>query len=318
MLYYLIIAVFVLTIAVTSGSIVITSQLRIAYKSDFFGTLMYFLVFYFTFGFYALWGQMLISSFLSGFVTQALLERITDIMVLFGSPFLVFASLMFIRFMRDLTGRKTSNSFAVGYIIFHLLLIAGLGLALVKNPDLNALKAIRYYFIALSFLYTGAGAYFALFPRKKPFHPEADDLKKLAVGLFVLMMIHNTLMLLYDSNIILALLFIFSYFMYGGFIPVFLKYGINLLPKSETNDAFHRFCEQYAISSREQDIINEICMGLTNQQIADKLFISLQTVKDHTHRIYSKTECASRVQLIRKVNENSQVLLHPHPVVFNK
>ena len=41
----------------------------------------------------------------------------------------------------------------------------------------------------------------------------------------------------------------------------------------------------------------EICSGKTNQQIADDLFISLQTVKDHIHHIYLKTGVKNRVQL---------------------
>jgi ATP/maltotriose-dependent transcriptional regulator MalT len=32
------------------------------------------------------------------------------------------------------------------------------------------------------------------------------------------------------------------------------------------------------------------------------LFISLQTVKDHTHRIYSKIGIRSRMQLVQLVN----------------
>jgi DNA-binding NarL/FixJ family response regulator len=69
------------------------------------------------------------------------------------------------------------------------------------------------------------------------------------------------------------------------------------------NLTFDRFCSTFEISKREKEVIHEICKGLSNQQIADKLFISLQTVKDHTHRIYGKTFCTSRAQLIRMVNE---------------
>ncbi|MCK5470499.1 MAG: response regulator transcription factor, partial [Cyclobacteriaceae bacterium] len=46
----------------------------------------------------------------------------------------------------------------------------------------------------------------------------------------------------------------------------------------------------------------QICEGKTNQQIADELFISLQTVKDHTHRIYSKIGINSRMKLVQLVN----------------
>jgi DNA-binding NarL/FixJ family response regulator len=56
------------------------------------------------------------------------------------------------------------------------------------------------------------------------------------------------------------------------------------------------------ISKREKEIVQQICEGKTNQQIADELFISLQTVKDHTHRIYSKIGINSRMKLVQLVN----------------
>ena len=41
-------------------------------------------------------------------------------------------------------------------------------------------------------------------------------------------------------------------------------------------------CEGFAISEREIEIIKHIALGLSNKQIADKLFLSFHTV--HTHR----------------------------------
>jgi len=55
--------------------------------------------------------------------------------------------------------------------------------------------------------------------------------------------------------------------------------------------------EQYAITPREFEVVKEIYTGKTNKELADKLFITVQTVKDHTHRIYQKTEVKNRTQL---------------------
>ena len=52
--------------------------------------------------------------------------------------------------------------------------------------------------------------------------------------------------------------------------------------------SFEEFCKKFEVSPRETDIVREICNGLSNKEISEKLFISLQTVKDHTHRIYIK------------------------------
>lgn len=49
-----------------------------------------------------------------------------------------------------------------------------------------------------------------------------------------------------------------------------------------------------ALSKREYEVAALVAAGLTNQRIADALFISLGTVKDHVHAILTKTGLPSR------------------------
>ncbi|MBN2634836.1 MAG: response regulator transcription factor [Prolixibacteraceae bacterium] len=90
-------------------------------------------------------------------------------------------------------------------------------------------------------------------------------------------------------------------------IPVFLNIKSKKNPVHEENKNldFDAFCELYEISKREAEIVLEICTGKTNKAISEKLFITLQTVKDHTHRIYTKTGVRSRVQLANLVREKT-------------
>ena len=62
-----------------------------------------------------------------------------------------------------------------------------------------------------------------------------------------------------------------------------------------------RFLAEYRISRREEEVIRELCAGKSNREIAEALFISVQTVKDHIYRIYLKTEVKNRVQLINLI-----------------
>jgi hypothetical protein len=94
MIDYLKIILLVLSFALTSGGILIASHLRTTYKTDFFASLLFFQVFWFTFGFYALWGQIAIASLLGSRVETELLVKINNAAVFLGSPFLVFAWLM--------------------------------------------------------------------------------------------------------------------------------------------------------------------------------------------------------------------------------
>jgi len=71
--------------------------------------------------------------------------------------------------------------------------------------------------------------------------------------------------------------------------------------------------EKYNISKREAEIIALICEGRSNKEIEDMLYISLQTVKDHIHRIYKKARVKkNRVQLTNLFNPSKDV--HAAPV----
>jgi DNA-binding NarL/FixJ family response regulator len=53
-----------------------------------------------------------------------------------------------------------------------------------------------------------------------------------------------------------------------------------------------------ALSNREIEILVEVCRGLSNQEIADKLFISKRTVDKHRANILEKTGCKNTANLV--------------------
>jgi LuxR family maltose regulon positive regulatory protein len=57
------------------------------------------------------------------------------------------------------------------------------------------------------------------------------------------------------------------------------------------------------ISERELEVLRLIAAGLSNREIADKLFISLNTVKTHTKNINSKLNVNSRTKAITRAKE---------------
>jgi len=54
------------------------------------------------------------------------------------------------------------------------------------------------------------------------------------------------------------------------------------------------------ISKRELDVLNLMANGLSNEEIAGKLFISLNTVKTHSSNIYLKLDVKRRIQAVEK------------------
>jgi DNA-binding NarL/FixJ family response regulator len=52
------------------------------------------------------------------------------------------------------------------------------------------------------------------------------------------------------------------------------------------------------LTRREREIVQLICDGQSNQEIADETGSSLATVKKHIHSIFRKLEVSSRSRLI--------------------
>lgn len=57
------------------------------------------------------------------------------------------------------------------------------------------------------------------------------------------------------------------------------------------------------ISTRELEVLRLIAAGHSNQEIAEKLFISLNTVKTHTSNLFQKLNVTRRTQAIQKAKE---------------
>ena len=75
------------------------------------------------------------------------------------------------------------------------------------------------------------------------------------------------------------------------------KYYVAAVENADFSEKMENVIGKYGISKREVEVFELICKGMTNQEISDSLFISVQTVKDHIHRIFIKTGVKNRVQL---------------------
>lgn len=304
MLRLLIYLLFILSVAFASAGIILVSRLRNRYRSGFLSTLMYFQVFIYTFGFYGIWGQLVIKTFLSDWVSAETIIRISDISILLGLPFLVFSWLMLIRFSMEISGKKSSDWFVFWFLLINFIIILAIGYVISDRSESKPALLIRYYFIILNFLYTVIASAIILIPGNKRSLLLKNEQRIVAVASVVFMVAQGITLYFYKDGIVTGIVFILIFFAGNSFLPVYMSYGVAIRDSEEEPAAtisFDDFCKKYEVSPRESDIVREICNGLSNKEISDKLFISLQTVKDHTSRIYFKTNVRSRTQLMNLV-----------------
>lgn len=72
------------------------------------------------------------------------------------------------------------------------------------------------------------------------------------------------------------------------------------MKKRDLNEqvSLNRITQRDSLTKREQEIIGLVQAGLTNQEIALKLNISINTVKMHLQNIYAKLSVRKRSKLI--------------------
>ena len=91
---------------------------------------------------------------------------------------------------------------------------------------------------------------------------------------------------------LMAVMFVLCIFMF------FQLYHVMYMPAKVEPDYIIQFASQYGLSQRESDLMRLILGGNTNKEIAEKLFISENTVKFHVRNLLRKTGCKKRSELL--------------------
>lgn len=68
-------------------------------------------------------------------------------------------------------------------------------------------------------------------------------------------------------------------------------------PKAVSDSRLSQPLEKYGLTSRELEIISVIVAGYANKEIAQKLSISEQTVKNHLRNVFNKLGVSNRLEL---------------------
>jgi DNA-binding NarL/FixJ family response regulator len=79
--------------------------------------------------------------------------------------------------------------------------------------------------------------------------------------------------------------------------------------KKAKSDSTDVESDENLLSKREIEVLKLFAEGMTNQEIADKLFISIRTVESHKNHIMARLELKTTVDLVKFAIRNNIVLL---------
>jgi len=313
---FLFIPVIILSVSAGLCAILITYQLQKKYRLGYLSAYLYFQIFINVFGLYGIMGQGLVKKILQQQVSPfRTIETIGHFFSLLGVPFLILAWYMFIRLCREIVEKKLSRTFNLVYFLALILTFLAYGSVIgFFNLSESGDDTFALFSTIISFLYVGLQVLILIIALSQLFlfsRTITDFIKQKAIRTFgfinlSVFAVSIILFLLVHRSSTLAALYLLVFFSTN--LPPVLYWKAYLkkhyiAPVLQAIDTLTMkgFFEEYNISKREEEVIQQLCEGKTNKEISDALFISIQTVKDHIYRIYQKTDVKNRVQLINLI-----------------
>lgn len=83
----------------------------------------------------------------------------------------------------------------------------------------------------------------------------------------------------------------------------YIRFGLDRQKQENKPELSFESLSRYKISEREFTVVQLICEGLTNKEIAQELNISVNTVNNHVANIFSKMDVRSRIDLLKALKE---------------
>ena len=297
-----------------AASVLLSIQMNSRYKFEYLNSFRYYQILLFIFGLYGLLGTLFIRNVMTDYnIPQHMIKQLAEFIPFIGVPVIITAWFVFIKMSFELVG-KTISRFS-GLFYFSLIIIGLFIYIYLINYYSAEGSSMATTLVSYSkFAFTGLEiitlliAFFIMYRwGVKLNHSSSRRLVLYFAHISIAMSIITITVFMFSTpNTFIEKLYMLLFFV--GQLPsvLFLGYYLNkhfspALVGTGRQDANEIFISNYQLSKREWEIVERICEGLTNGQISDKLFISLQTVKDHVHRIYKKTGVKNRVQLVNMV-----------------
>ncbi len=300
--------IIVIIISLVAGfyAIVLLGGLRKKYEIEYLNSFFYYQILYFLFGLYGILGNLAVQQILLKFdIQESIIGAIALFFPFFGVPFIIAAWYLLIKLSSELVGKKLHQYIAIGYFIITTAAFFIYGTFMQKMPEYDYHSFTKKVIVVFYFIDILVASYFSLIIfyniYKEKLTSKRIYLIRFGILVLVLALLRAISMQFTYYHWIIGLYFLLLFF--AGNLTIILLTKVYLTIYSSDYQIFSNDISdiylKYGISNREKEIIQEICKGKTNQQIADDLFISLQTVKDHTYNIFRKVDVKNRVQLTK-------------------
>lgn len=304
----LLIVLYAFALVTGLGTIYFALQLYRKYQQDYLATNLYYLIAFTISGFFNLVGRFLAFSLLKSSTEQAK----TTVNLMFGFlifPFLLAALYFFMHLICEISGRKMPAAVRRGYFVFGGSVILMIILLTKNYLDTQNVSITAKFMSVINFgvicLYIALSLGCFVLSRRIP-----DEIKRKLSGTvalvyavaFTIALIFPwdfvykffpgirplPMVIVYFSTNIPALLYISRHLKKHGVVP-----SISIDPGADLT----AFCAAYGLSKREQEILRLVLQGLSYKEIDEKLFISINTVKNHIYNIYQKLGVKNRLQI---------------------
>jgi DNA-binding CsgD family transcriptional regulator len=312
--FFLLISTVLISILFGCAALSIAFFMQRKFELNYIKSYFYHQILIFLFGFYGLLGAIVTHYILTDIeIKGEVLKNLFAFLPFVGVPIMIAAWYMFIKISFELVERILSLKFTIWFFIILLLIFLTFGFLVpyieyftVSQKEINTHIFLFFMIIELLTLVVVFTNYFIFSNKLKDKHKQrfvksfaVINLLLYALSVFFLIKGEKSSMFIsgytmfYFSKDIIPLLYL------NKFLNKNYVHPVNVV-EINTKESF---IEKFGISKRESEIVDEIISGRTNKEISERLFISVQTVKDHIHNIYLKTEVKNRVQLTNLIRQ---------------
>lgn len=308
------IAFVIMSLGAGVACVLLAMRMNTMYKFSYLNSFMYYQILLFIYGLYGLLGTLFVRNIMTDYdIPQQIIKYVAEFMPYIGIPVIIMAWFFFIKMSYEMAGKiipRYSGFLYSGLIITSLLIYIFLMIYHFGESSSMASMLVSYskiVFVSLEII-TLLIALFIMYRYSRRLNHRYSRRLVIyfAIITIALSTITITIFILSIPNTFREKIYLLLFF--AGQLPsvLFLEYYLQkhfpvALDNNSNKDIQGKFILDYQLSRREWEIVEKICEGLTNGQISDNLFISIQTVKDHIYRIYKKTGVKNRVQLVNMI-----------------